>query len=187
VVETLAKSPGGISKLTVSVMLDGRDSTVVDPKGKSKVIKIPWTTQQLASIRTISENAIGFSPERGDRVDIEYMEFSGGEEGKGSRMAVKDTIVEAVRAFSTGLVILAALGILFLIIRSITRTLDPTRIKFPSEADFEKKKAELIKVEEEVNETEKSVLVRKIVSKAIKDPEMIAKSIKTFYREDTTR
>ncbi len=184
VVEKLAKSPGGISKLTVSVMLDGRDSTAVDAKGKSNIVKVPWTAAQLASIRTISENAVGFSPERGDRVDIEYMEFSGADEGRGERMAVKDTIVEAVRAFSTGLAILAALGILFLIVRTITRSLDPTRIKLPSEADFEKKKAELTKVEEEVSETEKSVLVRKIVSRAIKDPEMIAKSLKTFYRED---
>lgn len=187
VVEKLQNSSGSISKLTVSVMLDGRDSTVVDTKGKSNIIKIPWTAQQLASIRTISENAVGFNAERGDRVQIEYMEFTGGEEGRGERFAVKDTIVESARAFSTGLAILAALGILFMIVRSITRSLDPTRIKLPSEADFEKKKAELIKVEEEVSETEKSVLVRKIVSKAIKDPDMIAKSFKTFYRDDSIK
>lgn len=184
VVEKLAKSSGSISKLTVSVMLDGRDSTTVDTKGKSHVMKIPWTEAQLNAIRTISENAVGFNPDRGDRLVVEYMEFSGEEMEAKDQMAIKAAIVDSVKAISTGLVILASLGILLLIVRIIVRSLDPTRLKMPSEADFEKKKAELIKIEEEEESvSEKSVLVRKIVSKAVKDPEMIAKSFKTFYRE----
>ncbi len=184
VVESIVKSPGNIAKLTVSVMLDGRDSTYTDDRGRSHTAKVPWTVAELASIRTISENAVGYSPDRGDRLVVEYLDFTSNDPGEnGDDMAVRAAVVEGVKSISTGLVILAGLAIFFFIVRTIARSLDPTRIKLPSEADFERKKQELTKVEEEEEETEKSVLVRKLVTRAVKDPEMIAKSIKTFYRE----
>lgn len=183
VVENIVTSPGGISKLTVSVMLDSRDSTFTDDRGRAQTVQVPWSATELASVRTICENAVGYNPDRGDRLVVEYLEFSGGEEAGREDMAVRAAVVEGVKSVSTGLVILAGLAMFFFIVRTIARSLDPTRIKLPSEADFERKKQELTKVEDEEEETEKSVLVRKIVTRAIKDPETIAKSLKTFYRE----
>ncbi len=184
VVESLVKSSGGITKLTVSVMLDGRDSTTVDDRGRAKVMKVPWTTAQLASLRTISENAVGYNADRGDRLVVEYMEFGvGGEEMAGRGMEVRAAVVEGARAVTTGLVILAAIGVLFLIVKIISNSLDPSRINIPLEADFEKKKSELVSVDEEKTETEKGLMIRKIISHAVKDPESIAKSLRTFYRE----
>lgn len=185
VVENISESPGNISKLTVSVMLDRRDSTYADEKGKPKVMKVPWTEAQIAAVRTVCENAVGYNPERGDRLVVEPMEFGAETEsgGGGRDMAIKAAVVESMRILSTGLVIVAALGMLLFFARTIARSLDPTRIKIPSEADFERKKAELAKEQDEEVETEKSVLVRRLVTRAMKDPETIAKSIKTFYRE----
>ena len=186
IVEKLLKSPGNISKLTVSVLLDGRDSTWVDPKGKTQYAKVPWTTAQLASIRTISENAVGYSQTRGDRLEVVSMDFGSREMaagGGGGGFSIQATIVESIRAIAIGLAIVAALWILFFIIRSISHTLDPSRLQIPADIEFEKKKSKISGEDEIEKETEKTVLVRKIVSKAIKDPEAIARSLKTFYPE----
>jgi flagellar M-ring protein FliF len=184
VVEKLVQSPGSVSLLTVSVMLDSRDSTFADDRGREQVAKVPWTTAQLSSIRTICENAVGFNQDRGDRLVVENIEFGGGDRDTGGdRMAVRAVVVDSVKAVTTGLVILAGLLVFFFLARMIARSLDPSRVRLPSEVDYERKKADFTKVEEEVEETEKSVLVRKIVSKAVQNPEMIARSIKSFYRE----
>ena len=114
------------------------------------------------------------------------MEFGvGGEEMGGRGMEVRAAVVEGARAVTTGLVILAAIGVLFLIVKIMSNSLDPSRIHIPLEADFDKKKAELVAVEEEKAETEKGLMIRKIMSHAIKDPESIAKGLRTFYREST--
>jgi len=97
--------------------------------------------------------------------------------------ALQATIVESMRAIAMGLAIIVALGILFFVIRSISNTLDLARVQIPPDIEFEKKRAKITEEDEE-KETEKSVLVRKIVAKAIKDPESIARSLKTFYPED---
>jgi flagellar M-ring protein FliF len=185
VVENLVKSPGTITKLTMSVMIDGRDSTVVDARGRSQTVKVPWTPAQLASLRTISENAVGYNPDRGDRLVVEYMEFGVREEEIVGRRAleVRAALVESVQAVVTGVVILAALAVFFFIVRIISKSLDPARIRIPLEADFELKKAELVQEEEKEADTEKTLIIRKIVSRAIRDPEAIARGLKTFYRE----
>lgn len=183
VVENIVKSPGTITKLTVSVMLDSRDSTVVDAQGRSQTVKVPWTPAQLASLRTISENAVGYNPDRGDRLVVEYMDFGGREEESEKRgLEVRAALVENFQVLTTGLVILAALAVLYLIVRIISRSLDPSRLSNLLEADFAKKKAELIQIGEEKSETERSIMIRKIIAKAIKDPEAIARGLKTFYR-----
>jgi flagellar M-ring protein FliF len=182
-VVNFVKSPGNVTKLTVSVMLDSRDSTVVDAQGRSQTVKVPWTPAQLASLRTISENAVGYNPDRGDRLVVEYMDFGGREEEMEKRgLEVRAALVENVQALITGLVILAALAVLYLIVRIISRSLDPSRLGILLEADFAKKKAELVQIEEGKSETERSMMIRKIIAKAIKDPEAIAKGLKTFYR-----
>jgi flagellar M-ring protein FliF len=186
VVEKLVQSPGGVSLLTVSVLLDSRDSTFTDDRGNVQVAKVPWTAAQLASVRTICENAVGYNQGRGDRLVVENMEFGGGEGEAGEeRMAVRAVVVDSVKAVTTGLVILAGLLLFFFLARLIAGSLDPSKVRIPSEVDFERKKADLTKVEEEEEETEKTMIVRKIVSKAVQNPEMIAKSIKSFYREPT--
>jgi flagellar biosynthesis/type III secretory pathway M-ring protein FliF/YscJ len=140
----------------------------------------------LASIRTISENAVGYSQTRGDRLEVVSMDFGSREMaagGGGGGFSIQATIVESIRAIAIGLAIVAALWILFFIIRSISHTLDPSRLQIPADIEFEKKKSKISGEDEIEKETEKAVLVRKIVSKAIKDPEAIARSLKTFYPE----
>lgn len=184
-VVNLVKSPGNVTKLTVSVMLDSRDSTTVDAQGKSRTVKVPWTPAQIASVRTISENAVGYNSERGDRLVVEYMEFGGREEEVAKRgLEVRAAIVESMQAVTTGFVIIAALAVLYFIVRIISSSLDPSRLRIPIEAEFEKKKAEMVQVEEEEGRTsEKAVMIRKIITRAVKDPEAVARGLRTFYRE----
>jgi flagellar M-ring protein FliF len=183
-VENIVKSPGSITRLTMSVMLDGRDSTAVDTNGRSQIVKVPWTTAQINSLQTISENAIGYNADRGDRLVVEYMDFAIPEEGAAGRnIELRTALVESIQALITGLLVLAALAVLYLVIRGMTRSLDPARISIPLDADFERRRAEIVNMEEEESETEKAQIIRKIISKAVKDPEAIAKGLKTFYRE----
>jgi flagellar M-ring protein FliF len=59
--------PGKIKRLTVAVVLDNK--TTVDPK-TGKVTRAALSEDELKQISGIVKNAIGFNPQRGDRVNV---------------------------------------------------------------------------------------------------------------------
>ncbi len=77
--EPLAK----IKRITAAVVVDGHYK---DEKGKKKFI--PLTKIELANIKNIVENTIGFNPKRGDSVTVSSFEFatSGAKGGSTSKM-----------------------------------------------------------------------------------------------------
>ncbi len=85
---------------------------------------------------------------------------------------------------SIGIVILVAIGVFYIILRQITRSLDPSKVTLQIDAILEKEKREIIDELEEPGETDKSALVRKIITKASQDPETTAKTIRTIYRSE---
>ncbi|HUT64338.1 MAG TPA: flagellar basal-body MS-ring/collar protein FliF [Anaerolineae bacterium] len=186
IVENLISSPGSsVNRLTVSVMMDGKDSTWVDDEGEVQIEKVPWSDVQLASIRSISEAAVGFNTERGDRLEIVNIPFSARERGvPAEEVTMRATIMEGVKAVTTGVAILAALGIFYLIVRSIIKTLEPSKMKLAIDEEFVKFRPRLEEEEGEVV-SERAELIRKIVAKAVKDPDISAKTIRSIYhRED---
>jgi len=186
IVENLVKSPGStLNRLTVSVMIDHRDSTWVDENNLAHVEKLPRSPEELAAIRSVCEGAIGYDVDRGDMLVVENVLFEPespeiGEVGGG--LPFKASISEIVKAITMGFAILAALGIFFVVVRLITRTLDPSRITISAEKEFEKHREEL--KEEKIPESERAILVKKIISKAAIDPEITQKALKTIYREE---
>jgi len=182
-VENFISSPGTIKKLTASVMIDAKDSVAVDDDGTRQVTKIPWSPDELAQINTFCENAVGYDAGRGDRIFVVSMPFGTREfeAEAGEGMALGTTLVEGVQAVSTGVAILAGLIAFFIILRQITRTLEPSKMRLEIDALLEKEKREII--EEKEPESEKANLMSKIIAKATQDPEITAKTIRTIYRD----
>ncbi len=185
VVENFVKNPGDISRLSVSVFIDKHDSTWTDAEGDTQSTKVSWSEAKLASIVSIVENAVGFDSLRGDTVEVVESEFGAvvpAGVGAGG-IAMGATIIESVRAIVMGLAIIAAIGVFFLIMRSITQSLDPAKMAIKAEKEL-KKTAILTEEEEEGGESEREIMVRKITKASVGDPEIAAKTLKTFFKMD---
>ncbi len=182
VVENFAKNAGDIKRLTVSVFIDSRDSTWTDANGDRQHVKIPRDESEIAAIRSITEKAVGFDSSRGDMIEVVQSDFDvAAQIAEEPSTAVQATLVEGVRAAMMGLAVLASIGLLFVILRSITSTLDPSRISMKADEEFGKQ-VQSVREEEEIHESDRDVLVRKIIKTTIEQPDIAAKTIKAFLR-----
>ncbi|MCE5249595.1 flagellar M-ring protein FliF [bacterium] len=184
-VENFVVSPGNISRLTVSVMIDAKDSTWVDENGERQVAKVSWTDAERSQIRTICENAVGYDAGRGDRLEVVALPFGTREyeEAAGERLTFRAAIIDSVQAIGMIVVILVGLLIFYVLLRQIARSLDPSKVSLQIDKILEKEKKAIVEEEEVEVESEKATLIRKIISKASMDPEITAKTIRTIYRE----
>ncbi|HDY88386.1 MAG TPA: hypothetical protein ENH82_09795, partial [bacterium] len=181
--ENFVKNLGDIAHLSVSVFIDKRDSTWVDEEGVTQVSKVPWTETQLASIRLITENAVGYKPTRGDKIEVVEADFSAVEAVVGERGIIMGaSIVEAVRAIFMGIAIIAAIVVFYLILKSLVSSLEPSKMTIKAEEEFGKHKTEL-EEEEKVAESDRDVIVRKIMKASTINPEIAAKTLKSFFKE----
>ena len=181
--ENFVKNLGDIAHLSVSVFIDKRDSTWVGEEGVTQVSKVPWTETQLASIRLITENAVGYKPTRGDKIEVVEADFGAAEavvEERGIIMGA--SVVEAVRAIFMGIAIIAAVVVFYLILKSLVSSLEPSKMTIKAEEEFGKHKAEL-EEGEKVVESDRDVLVRKIMKASTINPEIAAKTLKSFFKE----
>lgn len=182
-VENYASSPGTINKLTVSVMIDARDTTWVDDDGVRQFDKVPWTQAQIDQIRQLSETAVGYDVDRGDRIVVAQMPF----ETRGPGVAEEEgfvmqaTMIEAIKALGVSITIIAAIAFLFIMLRQISKQLDPEKIALKTERMLDREKRDVI--EEEEVESERGALIQRIVTRSVKDPDMAAKALRTLYRE----
>ena len=71
----VVEAAGGITRMSVAVMVDG---FMTDVKEGGKVVKKwqPRNAEEVARLETIVKNAIGFDEKRGDSVKIESFEFA---------------------------------------------------------------------------------------------------------------
>ncbi|MFC1512312.1 flagellar basal-body MS-ring/collar protein FliF [Candidatus Latescibacterota bacterium] len=183
IIENFAKNTGDIERLTVSVFVDHYDSTFTDDEGNTQIVKVPLSVAELASIRSITENAVGFSAERGDQLEVIQTPFTAVEHPAAeSGMTIQAAIVESVRAIVLVVAILAAIGMFFLIVRSLASSLDPSKISMKTE-DQLRTRPTLYGEDEAIPESDRDVLVRKIIKTSSENPEIAAKTLKTFFRE----
>lgn len=76
--ERLEKEVGNISYLTVSVILNHARRPVTsagEEAGNENLEPTPYTPEELLNIESIVQNAVGFNPERGDRIAIHQTRF----------------------------------------------------------------------------------------------------------------
>ncbi|WP_456433507.1 flagellar basal-body MS-ring/collar protein FliF [Thermosulfuriphilus sp.] len=74
-------TPGRIKRLSVAVLIDGTYQEVTAEDGKGKIKKyVPRSPEEMAQFEKIVKGAIGYDPDRGDRVEVVNVPFSMEEE-----------------------------------------------------------------------------------------------------------
>jgi len=69
------ESVGTIKRLSVAVMVDGVYEESKDKDGKKTLVYKPRSAEELDHFVKMTQNAIGFDPERGDKVEVVAMPF----------------------------------------------------------------------------------------------------------------
>ncbi|MCD6308251.1 MAG: flagellar M-ring protein FliF [Candidatus Latescibacteria bacterium] len=184
IIENLVRTPGSnVKRLSVSVMIDEKEVETTSDDGSVETSQVPWTTQELASIRSITETAVGFDAQRGDRIEVVNMAFGGHEPETVERnMTVGTAIVQSVGAMATGIAIIVALYIFYLILKNIISTLDPSKMKIEAEEELKKILPSSAEGEQEL--PERAAIIRKILERTTSDPEKTAKTIKAIYKQE---
>ena len=183
IVENLVRAPGSsVERLSVTVMIDDRLAEQEGDDGETVQERVPWSEEDIARMRALSETAVGYDETRGDRLEIENFSFISQEpEVVVGGFALQATIVESVRALAMVAAIMLGLAVFYLLARSIANMLDPARVRMAAEAEFESHVPEI--AEDLETPSERSDIVRKIKTRAKRDPETTAKTIKTLFRE----
>ncbi|MEW6520925.1 MAG: flagellar basal-body MS-ring/collar protein FliF [Thermodesulfobacteriota bacterium] len=71
----IQEAVGAIKRLSVAVMVDGVYEESKDKDGKKTLVYKPRSAEELAHFVKMTQNAIGFDPERGDKVEVVAMPF----------------------------------------------------------------------------------------------------------------
>ncbi|AGH96362.1 flagellar basal-body MS-ring/collar protein FliF [Pseudobdellovibrio exovorus] len=74
-VKNIKEAAGAVEKITVAVLIDGVNTTVTNADGTSTNSWAPRTAEEIAKYESLVKNAVGFSPQRGDSVKIESIQF----------------------------------------------------------------------------------------------------------------
>lgn len=74
-VRNIKEGPGTVERLSVAVLVDGHDVMSTAKDGKQVEKWQPRSPEQMQQIKSIVENAIGFSASRGDSVTVENIKF----------------------------------------------------------------------------------------------------------------
>lgn len=69
-------STGGIKKISVAVVLDGKTVKSTDKDGVVQSKVEPWSPEKLKEFETIISSAVGINKKRGDVLEIKNMEFT---------------------------------------------------------------------------------------------------------------
>lgn len=76
-VRTTTRSPGSIKKLSVAVVVDGRQVKVPGKEGEPATIKSEsWSAEKLQEFEAVIASAVALDRKRGDTLEIRNMEFS---------------------------------------------------------------------------------------------------------------
>ncbi len=117
------RSPGGIKRITVAVLVDGRYET--GPDGTRTFV--PRPEEELVALRELVAAAVGFDPERGDRITLHSLPFeAAAEAGTAAQASWIDRLGidlgALVRLASLAFVVLVlALVLLRILLRSSAR------------------------------------------------------------------
>jgi flagellar M-ring protein FliF len=66
-----------INSVSVAVIVDNRTRLITDAEGKSQTTTAARTPEEMQKYREIAGAAIGFNPDRGDRLTVENISFEG--------------------------------------------------------------------------------------------------------------
>ena len=121
-VERFTANTGVVTKQTVAVLINGVYRDAPGDKGETARVYVPRSKQELAQISALVKSAVGFSPERGDVVEVQNIQFD-------KSMVEDDKIYfeeMAAKELQAGLISkgLLALGLLiaFVVVRGLLKS-----------------------------------------------------------------
>lgn len=74
-IRNIRQGAGGIEKISVAVLVDGKSSVSTGEDGATQEAWTPRTPEELAQYESIIKNAVGYNQKRGDSVKIENIQF----------------------------------------------------------------------------------------------------------------
>ncbi len=187
-VDHIINAVGNIERLSVAVLVDGTYSEVVGEDGAVELIYEPRSPEELDRLESIVKNAIGYDAERNDQVEMLNIAFDrrniDTDREALDAMYLREFYMDAAR--KVGYVLLAAF--LFLYLKKKSRKLFGALANLvPPPRSRRRAAPEPEEVEEEIPdvlpEKRKPRLVDKMQETAKKEPEEIARVIKTMMIE----
>ncbi len=180
---------GNIERLSVAVMVDGNYIEVENADGVTETVYEPRSADEMDRLEAIVKNAIGYDPERNDQVEMLNIAFDrknlDTDREALDAMYLREFYLEIAR--KVGYVLLIAF--LFLYVKKKSKKLFAAMAKLlPPPPPKETKVAEAVATEEPeqveiIPEKRKLRLVDKMQEAAKKEPEEIARVIKTMMVE----
>ena len=192
-VEHIINAVGGLKRLSVALMVDGTYNAVENEAGDVENIYQPRSQEELDRLTAIVKSAIGFDMERNDQIEIVNMPFDrrdlNSERDALDSMYLRDFYVEIGK--KVGLVLLGLFALLyfkkkskklFTALKSLAPTPAPIRVSatggtIPAAMSEEEEPPVIIP------EKRKPTLVQQMQDTARKEPEEMARVIKTIMAD----
>jgi flagellar M-ring protein FliF len=194
-VESVINPVGQVKRLSVAVLLDGTYKEVPGSGGTPEKVYQPRPQDEIERLTAMVKNAVGYSPERNDQVDIVNIAFDKqyltDEQQEMDKQVNRQFYYELIKKVLIGLAVLVGAFIVFRMVKKFFAGLAailppaapaanrpvPTRTVAPIPDITTEEPPEVIP------ETRRAKLVDQMQKVARKDPEEIAKVIKTMMVE----
>lgn len=187
-VEHMINAVGGIQRLSVAVMVDGKYNQVENADGQMETVYQPRPQEELDQLGAIVRSAIGFKSDRSDQIEIVNMPFD-----RNNLVADRDALDSMyLRDFYLDIgkkVLLVALGLLalFYFKRKARKLFSALSNLAPKRSAQTKTAVPVIEQIEEVSpivpEKRKATLVDQMQKTAKDKPEEMARVIRTIMAE----
>ena len=120
--ERIEKSTGDVKYLTVSVILNQKLVAVGEGE-EARTEPRPYTEAEIGEIEALVQNAVGFNPERGDRIALHQTRFDTTADEVAEAQIKSAEQQEMIQVYLRYGLVLLAIALVFWLVRSATRRL----------------------------------------------------------------
>ncbi len=120
-VEHIVNSVGNVKRLSVAVTINGTHDVVTNDQGIKEMQYVPRGEEEMQNFRDLVQNAVGFAPERGDKISVLNIPFDTTWEEDALKIVQEQPwwkIEENQKLMLLGLAILITLIIFWRVLRS---------------------------------------------------------------------
>ena len=193
-VESVINPVGTVKRLSVATLVDGTYKKIAGPKGgEEQLVYEPRPQAEIDRLAGIIKNAVGYSPERNDQVEVVNIAFD--KTYLNEQQQELDNQYNKQFYYDIGkkvLIVAAVLVGLFFIFRTLKKFLaglvqvlaiSPAPARAAGTASYEARTNPVPEIPEIVPEARRAKLVDQMQKIAKDDPEEIARVIKTMMVE----
>jgi flagellar M-ring protein FliF len=186
---------GEIERLSVAVIVDD-DQQVKTEGGNTAVTRTKRTSEELKKFENLVASSVGFNSERGDKVTVENIAFdepaSEAVEAPSVLVRYQPQIEESARV--AGLIVVVVLAFIFLVkplMAKVSAGVATTRVAVAAAGNRPRTVAELEgEIEAQLDaaasqgDRKLPVLTKRVADGAIKEPEHVAKVLRSWMKEE---